>query len=98
MYKFTYKLIMFITMLRDQCISVTDLRMHTKNCLQNLSEGVKYVFVNNRPVAVIMDIDMYEDNFVETTVKELPKKTITKELKMLAKETADMSTDDFIDI
>lgn len=48
-------------MLKDQVISVTDLRMKTKECLDNIDKEPKFVFVNNRPVAVLMDINAYEE-------------------------------------
>ena len=47
-------------MLRNQCISITDLRTKTKECLDDLTKYEKYVFVNNKPVAVLMDVTMFE--------------------------------------
>jgi len=45
-------------MLAEQCISVTDLKRDTKNILSSLKwNGPKVIFVNNRPVAVLTDID-----------------------------------------
>ena len=51
-------------MTKDQCISITDLRRDAKKCFEGLSEvGIKYVFVNNRPKAVIIDIDDFEEYY-----------------------------------
>lgn len=47
-------------MLSNQCISITDLRTKTKECLEGLWKQEKYVFVNNKPVAVLMDVEMFE--------------------------------------
>lgn len=47
-------------MLSNQCISITDLRTKTKECLENLWKQEKYVFVNNKPVAVLMDLTQFE--------------------------------------
>lgn len=45
-------------MLSQQIISITDLRTNTAKVLN--STGIKYVFVNNKPKSVIMDIKKYE--------------------------------------
>ena len=47
-------------MLTNQCISITDLRTKTKERLDDLWKQEKYVFVNNKPVAVLMDVVMFE--------------------------------------
>lgn len=60
MHKFVIK---FSVMKKDQCISVTDLRKKTKECLQGLETSPKYVFVNNKPVAVLLGIAEYEQQF-----------------------------------
>lgn len=45
-------------MIKEQCISVTDLKRDTKNILASLKEnGPKVIFVNNRPIAVLTNID-----------------------------------------
>lgn len=73
-------------MIKDRCISVTDLRTKTKDCLTDLDKHPKYVFINNRPIAVILDIKEYEDNFYETDLVELPKSEVTKDLLHKAKK------------
>jgi hypothetical protein len=66
-------------MIKDRCISVTDLRLNTKKCLTDLTQP-KYVFVNNKPIAVIMNIDEYEAGFELPEITELPVNEITPEI------------------
>ena len=70
-----------MSMLKDQCVSVTDLRTKTKDCLQNLEKEPKYVFLNNRPVAVLIDINEYEEHFVKPSLVELSDDEVDVELK-----------------
>ncbi len=58
-------------MFKDQCISITDLRTKTKECLEDLGREPKYVFVNNKPIAVLLDINEYEIAFMKPELKEL---------------------------
>jgi PHD/YefM family antitoxin component YafN of YafNO toxin-antitoxin module len=67
-------------MIKNKCISVTDLRLNTKECLANL-KSPKYIFVNNKPIAVIMDIDFYESEFNFPTLEELDSAEITPKMK-----------------
>ncbi len=60
-------------MLQDQCISVTDLRTKTKECLEDLNNQPKYIFMNNKPIAVIVDIGEYEKHFMKPELIELSK-------------------------
>ena len=46
-------------MLTDQCISVTDLKKNMNAYIKDLRRD-KIVFVNNTPVAVLMDVKKYE--------------------------------------
>jgi|GEM_PF-4115643 len=46
-------------MLAQQCISVTDLKKNANAYVDTL-EHPRFVFVNNKPKAVLMDISMYE--------------------------------------
>ncbi len=46
-------------MIKEQCISVTDLRKNASTYLGALKKP-KYIFVNNKPKAVLMNIDDYE--------------------------------------
>ncbi len=46
-------------MLKDQCISVTELKKNANVYLKSLDKE-KIIFVNNKPIAVLMNIDDYE--------------------------------------
>lgn len=63
-------------MFKDQCISITDLRTKTKECLEDLEREPKYVFVNNKPIAVLLDINEYEIAFMKPELKELSIKEV----------------------
>ena len=75
-------------MLADQCVSITDLRFKTKECLSDLWRHEKYVFINNKPVAVLVDIAQFEkwnnlfdfdkDNIDQKSFVEYLKRTIKK--------------------
>jgi hypothetical protein len=85
-------------MIKDQCISVTDLRTDTKKCLEGLEEEPKYVFINNKPVAVIVDIVAYEKNFNRTELVELKKSEVTDEMKKKVAKALKISKKDLLDI
>jgi len=46
-------------MLTDQCVSVTDLKKNMNAYVKDLRKD-KIIFVNNSPVAVLMDVRKYE--------------------------------------
>ena len=46
-------------MLTDQCVSVTDLKKNMNSYVKDLKRD-KIIFVNNIPVAVLMDVKKYE--------------------------------------
>ena len=46
-------------MLTDQCVSVTDLKKNMNSYVKDLRKD-KIIFVNNTPVAVLMDVKKYE--------------------------------------
>lgn len=47
-----------LKMITEQCISVTELKRDTKNVLSSLKDsGPKVIFLNNKPIAVLTDID-----------------------------------------
>ncbi len=85
-------------MIKDQCISVTDLRTDTKKCLEGLEEEPKYVFINNKPVAVIVDIVAYEKHFKRTELIELDESEVTDEMKKKAAEVLKTRKEDLLDI
>ena len=62
-----------MVMITQQVISVTDLRINTAKILDSL-RGIKYIFVNNKPKSVIMDIKYYE-----ALQKKMEQDTLLKE-------------------
>ena len=70
-------------MLQEQCISVTDLRTKTKKCLENLKKEPKYIFLNNKPIAVLIDISQYGHDFFFPELRELSHDEV--DAKMLKK-------------
>ncbi|MFA6528087.1 MAG: hypothetical protein WCT46_00940 [Candidatus Gracilibacteria bacterium] len=68
-------------MFKDRCISVTGLRNQTKQCLEGLATESKYVFVKNKPVAALMDVSVYELNFVRPELIELGAGEVDVKLK-----------------
>jgi len=51
-------------MLTDQCVSVTDLKKNMNAYVKDLRKD-KIIFVNNAPVAVLMDVKKYERMMIE---------------------------------
>lgn len=48
-------------MLSQQCISVSELAKNASAVVKRVkTQGAQYVFVNNKPQAVLLDIDMFE--------------------------------------
>ncbi|MDP4008496.1 MAG: type II toxin-antitoxin system Phd/YefM family antitoxin [Candidatus Peregrinibacteria bacterium] len=85
-------------MIKDKCVSVTDLRTNTKDCLDGLRKSPKYIFINNKPVAVLMDIQEYEDMFYETDLVELDESEMTKDLATKAKMALNMDASELKNI
>jgi hypothetical protein len=49
---------LILNMITEQCISVTELKRDTKAVLASLKDwGPKVIFLNNKPIAVLTDID-----------------------------------------
>ncbi len=71
-------------MLKNQCISVTRLRTATKECLKSLEKEPKYIFINNNPIAVLIDINEYEEYFLKPALVELKDDQIDTYLKTTA--------------
>lgn len=70
-------------MITDQCVSVTDLKKNMNAYVKDLKRE-KIIFVNNTPVAVLMDVRKYEKmiwerNIVNITVE--PSKPVKKSKK-----------------
>ena len=85
-------------MLKDQCISVTDLRTKTKTCLEDLEKEPKYIFINNKPVAVIIDVVEYEKNFLKPELIELAKNEVDETLAKEASKARKTRKQDLLDI
>lgn len=84
-------------MLKDRCISVTDLRSNTKQCLDGLVGEPKYIFINNKPVAVLMDVFEFEEHFVPR-LTELRHDQIDDNLKQEAALARKTGKKDLLDI
>jgi PHD/YefM family antitoxin component YafN of YafNO toxin-antitoxin module len=85
-------------MTKSQCVSVTQLRTETKKCLEGVEEEPKYIFVNNQPVAVIINIDDYENLCGYTELKELDNTEVSDEIKKDAKKAVKLKKSDLINI
>lgn len=85
-------------MIQDQCISVTDLRTKTKECMENLETSPKYIFINNKPVAVLIDIIDFEENFTKPNLFELSKNEMTPRLKRETETARKAKKSDLINI
>mgnify|MGYP001561351889 CR=1 FL=1 len=85
-------------MLKSQCISVTELRTNTKACLEDLEKEPKYIFINNHPVAVLLNIDEYEEYFVRPELIELKNDEADVHLKMAAKIAKKSKKKDLINV
>lgn len=73
-------------MLKDQCVSVTDLRTKTKECLENVEKMPKFIFINNHPIAVLLGISEYEEKFLNAQLIEMPTKEVTTALAAQARK------------
>ena len=73
-------------MLTDQCVSVTDLKKNMNSYVKDLRKD-KIIFVNNSPVAVLMDVKkyekmMHENNFLNIWIEgHHPVRKFTKKQK-----------------
>ena len=84
-------------MIKDQCISVTDLRTKTKECLAGIDKAPKYIFINNKPTAVLIDIDTYEE-MTKPQLIELHKNEVSSELLKEAQKAKKTSKSELMDI
>lgn len=85
-------------MLKDQCISVTDLRTKTKQCLDGVTREPKYIFINNRPIAVLMDLRTYEDRFAQPRLFELSEDAVDARTKKRAASARRMKKENLMNI
>lgn len=85
-------------MLKNQCISVTDLRTKTKACLENIEKQPKYIFINNKPVAVLIDIEQFENKIAENLLHEMDLSEVSPSLKQEAEKARKAKKKDLINI
>jgi len=85
-------------MFKDQCISVTELRTNTKKCLEDLEKLPKYIFVNNHPIAVLVDIAEYEDRLFKPSLTELRSRDVTPNLAAQAKKARTAKKSELINL
>lgn len=85
-------------MFKDQCISVTDLRTKTKECLEDLNKEPKYIFINNHPIAVLVDVNVYEERFLKPGLVELEKAEVDVRLKKQATDARKSKKSDLINL
>ncbi|MGE3278933.1 MAG: type II toxin-antitoxin system prevent-host-death family antitoxin [Candidatus Altimarinota bacterium] len=85
-------------MIKDQCVSITDLRRNAKEVLERLPKtGVQYIFVNNRPKAVLVDIDDFEERYSSPVeLVRLEDDEISPELKEKFNKAKGMKKSQFI--
>lgn len=84
-------------MLRQQVISVTNLRTRTKESLQGLQRGPKYIFSNNSPVAVLLDVEEYE-MLLRPDLIELPKEEVDSKISALAEDARNTPKEELLDL
>lgn len=85
-------------MLKDQCISVTDLRTKTKECMEGLQKEPKYIFINNKPIAVLIDIVEYEYIFTKPKLVELTEEEASSPIREEASRAKKTKKSDLINI
>ncbi|MDP2642242.1 MAG: hypothetical protein Q8P62_00160 [Candidatus Peregrinibacteria bacterium] len=72
--------------------------MKTKDCLEGLKGAPKYIFINNRPIAVLIDIDEYEEKIMKPELVELSFDDVDGKLLARANKAKKSKKQDFINI
>jgi len=88
-------------MTKAQCVSITDLRRNTKECFADLPDiGVKYVFINNKPKAVLVDIDDFDAFYSppRVTLYRMRDDDLTPEMKKKIEKAKKAKKSDFTNI
>ena len=83
-------------MLKDQCISVTELRTKTKKCLEHIEKAPKFIFFNNHPIAVLVGISEFEACCSNPQLMELQEKEVTPTIAMQAKKARKVKKSDLV--
>ncbi len=84
-------------MLKDQVLSVTDLRTKTKQCLHNLADSPKFIFINNKMVAVLLNVEEYE-SLTMPDLLELPLEEVSPKIRTAAKKAKKMPKSQLLNI
>lgn len=84
-------------MLKQQVISVTDLRKKTKECLEDLDKNPKFIFMNNKMVGVLLDVDQYEA-LTKPDLLELSEEELTSDMLQKASTARKTSKKELLDI
>lgn len=84
-------------MFKQQVVSVTDLRTKTKEALHDLKKGPKFVFSNNSPVAVLLDVDEYEA-LIQPDLYELSMDEVTDDMLAKAEDARTSSKEAFVNL
>lgn len=84
-------------MLRQQVVSVTNLRTKTKEILEGLQRGPKYIFSNNSPVAVLLDVEEYE-MLLRPDLIELSKEEVDDKMLSLAEQAQKTPKEELLDL
>jgi PHD/YefM family antitoxin component YafN of YafNO toxin-antitoxin module len=82
---------------KQQVVSVTELRTNTKQSLQNLEKGAKYIFSNNSPIAVLIAVEEYEMLMAPDLI-ELPNEEVSNEMLSMAKDALNSPKADLLDL
>jgi len=85
-------------MFKDQCISVTDLRTKTKECLKNIDKTPKFVFLNNHPIAVLLGISEYEERHLQTQLIEPSPGEVDSKLAAQAKRARSLKKTELMNL
>lgn len=84
-------------MLKDQVISVTDLRVRTKECLEDLDRTPKFVIMNSKMVAVLLGPEEYE-TLIRPDLVELPVHAVTSTMRGKARQAKRTPKEKLLDL
>jgi hypothetical protein len=83
----------------NQCVSVTELAKNTSGIIRRSSEvGTQYVFVNNKPQAVILSMEQYEifENMI-VEFGETERQNLSTDTQTMYDKAKKLPKDAFID-
>ena len=86
-------------MLTEQCVSVSELARNTSGIIRKAKDaGVQYVFVNNKPQAVILGMKQYEaleSRMVEFGIADIG--DLSDETRAMYTRSQKLPKDSFVD-